>query len=67
MSFSLPTGELCFDCNLPLWQVFAEAFQSQRGYSPSPNMWTEAEVVQWLDLEFQGLSPVDVCYPDAML
>lgn len=67
MSFDLPTDEPCFDCNLPLWLVFEEAFQSVRGYPPSRNMWTEAEVVQWLDLEFQEFSPVDICYPEAIL
>lgn len=67
MSFALPTDELCFDCNFPLWQVFTEAFLAQRGYPPSPNLWTEANVVQWLDLEYQEVSQVDICYPDAIL
>jgi hypothetical protein len=65
MSFNLPTNEPCAIVNFPLWEIFTEAYKAQTGKPASPLLWTEAEVVQWLDLECQ--SPVDYSYDDATL
>lgn len=65
MSFNLPTDQPCAIVNFPLWEVFMEAFRAQTGKPANPLLWTEAEVVQWLDLECQ--TPVDTFYDDATL
>lgn len=57
MSFDLPTSEPCALVNLPLWEIFVDAYKSQAGVPPSAVLWTEADVVQWLDLECDP--PVD--------
>lgn len=65
MSFNLPTDQPCAIVNYPLWEVFCEAFRTQTGKPANPLLWTEAEVVQWLDLECRA--PVDTFYDDATL
>ena len=57
MSFDLPTSEPCAIVNYPLWEVFCTEYKAQTGVPANPLLWTEAEVVQWLDLECQ--EPVD--------
>ena len=65
MSTALPTDKPCAVVNFPLWQIFTEAFRAQTGKPANPLLWTEAEVVQWLDTECRVV--VDYGYDDATL
>lgn len=57
MYSDIPSNEKCAIINNPLWKTFSEIFKKETGKLPNPLMWTEAEVVQWLDQDY-GV-PVD--------
>jgi hypothetical protein len=46
----MPSDIACKDCNPKLWVEFQKLCLRHTGHMPTSN-WTEAEVVQWLDLE----------------
>ena len=46
----MPSDERCVDINPKLWAKFQKAMLRYTGNMPTV-YWTEAEVVQWLDLE----------------
>ena len=46
----MPSDKACVDVNPKLWLTFQKAMVQYTGHVPTIN-WTEAEVVQWIDLE----------------
>jgi len=46
----MPSDVPCRDCNPQLWTKFQRVMLKHTGRAPTIN-WTEAEVVQWMDLE----------------
>jgi hypothetical protein len=46
----MPSDQLCAEVNPSLWLQFQKAMIKYVGHVPTVN-WSEAEVVQWMDLE----------------
>lgn len=46
----IPSEGPCHTANCQLWEVFVDQIKKRTGREPSHG-WSEAEVVQWLDLE----------------
>ena len=46
----VPSDGPCHVANCQLWEVFVDQIKKKTGREPSHG-WSEAEVVQWLDLE----------------
>lgn len=55
MYSDIPSNEKCAIVNNPLWKTFSVIFKKETGKLPNPLMWTEADVVQWLDQDCEVL------------
>jgi len=49
----IPQNEVCAIVNIPLWEIFVEAYKEKYRYGPSARMWTEELVVQWFDRQYK--------------
>lgn len=58
-----PSDEKCAAVNFPLWEIFSRIYKKEKGKLPNPLLWSEAEVVQWLDCD----SEVDIATDSAIM
>lgn len=49
---SIPSDQSCMTANLELFKLFSKLYIKQTK-SVATSIWSEAEVVQWLDLELE--------------
>jgi len=55
----IPTTEQCDVADPELWERFQVAFENLYG-RPTTQLWTEAEVHQFMDLEYEEGNPREI-------
>ena len=50
----IPSDTVCWKVNYPLWEAFSQLYQQKNHKNPNENIWSEIDVVFWLDRPFQS-------------